>query len=171
MARLFTGKEFSGGNVIDVSVEEKEFAEALQVFEKMEESITPRWLKNTQRRAAMKEMVPAMRRNSLSTRLEDFISVTTAKKRAGDLGIKVGVVKNDVDTFPDFSAQALASVIEYGTAERHRELKAAGILVTGRQSTGVMPAAPFLRPAWDAHVKSFMDDVQDAIERKVLRAA
>lgn len=162
------GKSFSGGNVIDVSVQEKEFVEALKSFERMEEAITPRWLKNTQRRYAG-PMVNDMKRNSKSARLEPMIGVTTAKKRAGDLGIKVGVVKNDVDAFPEFSAQAMASVIEYGTAERYRQLKAAGF-VTGRVSTGRMPAAPWLRPAWDRHVSTMMDKTEQAILRKIDKA-
>lgn len=156
-------------NTIDISVDEREFLEALQTFEKMEQAITPRWMKNTQRRKA-RPMVDDMRRNSLSTRLEPMIGVTTAKKRAGDLGIKVGVVKNDPQAFPKFSAPAFASVIEYGTAERYRQLKVAG-LITGRVSTGKMPAAPFLREAWDRNVKEFMDATQQAIEDKIMREA
>ena len=154
---------------IDISVEEKEFVKALESFEKMHDSITPRWLKNTQRRKAQ-PMVQDMKANSHSVSLVPMIGVTTAKKRAGDLGIKVGVVKNDSAKFPDFSAPALASVIEYGTAERYRMLKASGF-ITGRVSTGVMPAAPFLRPAWDRHVASFMNEVEKSIRKKVMEEA
>lgn len=156
-------------NAIDINVDEKEFAEALRSFERMEEAIEPRWLKNTQRRKA-KPMVEDMRRSTKSARLPGMIGVTTAKKRSGRLGIKVGVVKNDSSLFPEFSAEAFASVLEYGTAERYRQLKAVG-LVTGRQSTGEMPAAPFLRPSWDRNVKAFMADTEQAILDKIEREA
>src|SRR5699024_3555909 len=99
-----------------------------------------RYLKNTQRRKA-KPMLQDMKANSHSTSLVPMHGITTAKRRAGDLGIKIGVIKNDPTQFPNLSAQALASVIEYGTAERYRTLKAAGF-VTGRASTGAMPAFP-----------------------------
>jgi hypothetical protein len=157
------------GNFLDISVDEQEFHEALKSVEDMHDSIDPRWLKNTQRRYAS-DIVSAMKRNSKSVSLQPMIGVTTAKKRAGKLGIKVGVVKNDPQEFEDFSAQALASVIEYGTAERYRTLKSAG-LITGRVSTGAMPAAPFLRPAWDNNVADFMKGVEGAIIRKIERAA
>ena len=151
-------------NFIDLN--ETEFADALKSFERMSDSIDGRYLKNTQARIARKRMVPDMRRGSKSTRIEKMISVTTAKRRAGPLGIKVGVVKNDPDLFPTFSAPALASVIEYGTAERYRQLQALG-LITGRVSTGSMPAAPFLRPAWDKNVLSLMDDVERLVLKRI----
>lgn len=134
----------------------------------MHDSIDAKYLKNRQAYYARKHFVPAMKRNSHSARLSkgNIISVTQAKKFTSRLGVRVGVINNDPDEFPDFSAQALAAVIEYGTAERYRELKRAGF-VTGRQSTGEMPAAPFLRPAWDANVSQFMKDVEGAIIKKV----
>lgn len=158
-------------NVIDISVEEREFKKALETFEEMEASIDARYLKNVQRRYAMKEMVPDMKRSSHSVRLEKVIGVTTSKKRAGDLGIKVGIIDaGKADDFPDFNAYGLASVIEYGTAERYRQLKSVG-LITGRQSTGDMPAFPFLRPAWDRNVRKLMSDVETAILKRIERAA
>lgn len=156
------------GNFIDLN--ETEFAKALKSFERMSDSIDGRYLKNTQARIARKKMVPDMRQGSKSTRIEKMISVTTAKRRAGPLGIKVGVVKNDPNMFPTFSAQALSSVIEYGTAERYRELKALGF-ITGRVSTGEMPAAPFLRPAWDKNVLGLMDDVERLVLKRIEDAA
>lgn len=152
--------------MVDIDTQLEGLNDALRDLEKMHDSITPKYLKTVQARKARKHFVPAMKRNSHSARLVDMISVTQAKKYTSRLGVRVGVVKNDPDKFPKFSAQALASVIEYGTAERYRQLKSLG-LVTGRQSTGAMPAAPFLRPAWDSNVKAFMDDVEDAIIKKV----
>lgn len=157
------------GNVI--SVNEKQFQDAIASFDKMIRSVDERWVRQTQRRKAKKHFIDEMKRESHSARLEDMISVTTAKKNAvPPYAIRIGVVKNKPEKFPKFSAQALASVIEYGTAERYRMLKAAG-LITGRVSTGEMPAAPFLRPAWDANVMAFMADVEQAIQQRVTEAA
>jgi len=153
--------------LIDISMEEAEFMANLKSMERLHKSITPRWIKSTQRRH-LKPMVNAMKAGSKSTRIAAMIGVTTAKKRAGKYGAKVGVIKNDKSRFPDFSAPALASLIEYGSeGERFRQLKA-GILVTGRQSTGTMPAVPWLRPAWDAHSGAFMDKVEDSIQKKIM---
>ncbi len=152
------------GNTIHI--DQKEFNDAIKSLVSMKNSLTPRYLKNTQARVARQTMVPAMKMRSKSTRLSQMIGVTTAKKRSGPLGIKVGVIKNDPALFPTFSAPALASVIEYGTAERYRNLKALG-LITGQQSTGVMPSAPFLRPGWDITVRQFMDQVEGLIENRI----
>lgn len=153
-------------NAIDLKIDQKEFAAGLAAIEKMHDSIDERWLKSTQRRA-LKPMVNAMKANSKSGRIAKMIGITTAKTKTPANGAKVGVIKNDASLFPKFTAPALASVIEYGVGEeRFRTLKA-GSIVTGRQSTGTMPAAPFLRPAWDMNVNSFMESVSDSIERKV----
>jgi hypothetical protein len=157
-------------NLFDLQIEEKEFVAALKSVERMHDAITPQWIKSTQRRN-LKPMVAAMKANSKSTRIARMIGVTTAKKRAGELGAKVGVVKNDATLFPKISAPALASIIEYGVAEERFRTLRFGVIVTGRQSTGIMPAAPFLRPAWDAHVRSFMDSTEQAIEKKILKEA
>ena len=155
---------------IDVSLEEKEFVEALAIAERQHKAITPKFLKSTQRRN-LKPMEAAMKSNSKSTRIADMIGITTAKKRAGDLGAKIGVVKNDSERFPDITAQALGALLEYGSeGERFRKLKS-GVVVTGRQSTGTMPATPYLRPAWDAHVNKFMDDTVEAIDNKIMKEA
>lgn len=156
-------------NAFEFKIDEKEFADNLRAMERMHDAIDSRWIKSTKRRK-LKPMVEAMRGNSKHSGIAEMISVTTAKKRAGDLGARVGVVKNDENKFPTFSAPALASVLEYGTDERFRKLKA-GVFVTGRQSTGEMPAAPFLRPAWDAHVGPFMNEVEKSIEKKVMKEA
>lgn len=154
---------------IDIEVDQKEFAEALRTAVRLEEAITPKWIKSTQRRK-LKPMVQAMKSNSKSVRIAKMIGITTAKKRSGALGAKVGVLKSDSSLFPTFSAEALASVIEYGTGERFRTLKAAGF-VTGRQSTGRVQPQPFLRPAWDANVGSFMNEMENAITDKIAKEA
>lgn len=153
-------------NAFDLKMEQKEFTAGLAAVERMHDAIDEKWIKSTQRRA-LKPMVTAMKAGSKSTRIAKMIAITTAKTKTPPLGAKVGVIKNDPALFPKFSAPGLASVIEYGVdEERFRTLKSGGI-ITGRQSTGTMPAAPFLRPAWDAGVKPFMDSVSDSIERKV----
>jgi hypothetical protein len=155
---------------LDVQIEEAEFAASLAAVERMHEAVTPRWIKSTQRRN-LKPMVAAMKANSKSTRIARMIGVTTARRRAGELGAKVGVVKNDATLFPKISAPALGSIIEYGVSEERFRTLRAGVFVTGRQSTGTMPAAPFLRPAWDAHVRSFMESTEQAIADKIEREA
>lgn len=154
-------------NAIEFKMNQREFRESLKEIQRMENSITPKWMKSTLRRRS-KPIAEAMKRNSKSTRIAKMVGVTTARRRTGEWGAKVGVVKNDVTLFPKFSAQALASVTEYGTGERYRKLKK-GVVVTGRQSTGSMPADPFLRPAWDQQVGPFMNGVVDSIDRKVLK--
>lgn len=153
-------------NAIDLRAEQREFAAGLAAIERMHDSIDEKWLKSTQRRA-LKPMVNAMKANSKSGRIAKMIGITTAKTKTPPFGAKVGVIKNDPALFPNFSAPALASVIEYGVDEERFRTLRAGAIVTGRQSTGFMPAAPFLRPEWDKNVLPFMDKVQDSIERKV----
>jgi len=158
----------ANGNVIEIN--EAEFQAAIKDFDRMIHSMQEKEVRKIQRAKAKVYFVEEMKRNSHSVRLENMISVTTAKKNhVPPYAVRIGVVKNDKALFPKFSAQALASVIEYGTAERYRQLKAAGF-VTGRQSTGSMPAAPFLRPAWDANVFAFMAAVEKAIQQRVFKA-
>lgn len=151
-----------------IEINEREFKEAIKSFDDMAKQVgDDKWVRTTQARHARKHFVPAMKRASKSDDIADMISVTQAKKfRGGPRSVRVGVIKNDASKFPAFSAQALASVIEYGTNERFRELKFAGI-ITGRQSTGEMPSAPFLRPAYDNNVGAFMADVEQAFLKKI----
>lgn len=151
-----------------VEINDKEFKEAVKSFDDLAKQVSDdKWVRTTQARKARKHFVPAMRRGSHSAKLVPMISVTQAKRfRGGPRSVRVGVVKNDASKFPKFSAQALASVIEYGTKERFRELVTAGI-ITGRQSTGEMPEIPFLRPAFDGNVGAFMNDVESTILDKL----
>ena len=152
------------GYKIDIELEG--LKKSLQDLERMDKAITPRYLKTVEKRKSDKHFVPEMKAQSHSVRIQEMISTTTAKKFTSRLGVRVGVVKNDKTLFPKFSAQALASVIEYGTAERFRQIKKAGFVVE-RVSTGKMPASPWLRKAWDNNVEAFMNDVEKAIKRKV----
>lgn len=157
------------GNAVHIEADGLE--DALDSFNDMIQAVDDeKWVRSRLRYYSTKHMIPAMRSKSLSTRLERMISVTTAKKNAvPPFGVRIGVVRNDPGMFPDFSAQALASVIEHGTSERFRELKTAGV-ITGRGSTGSMPAAPFLRPGWDSTIRSFISDVETTIEKRVQNA-
>ena len=104
-------------NAIEFKMDQREFRESLKEIQRMESSIDPEWMKSTLRRRA-RPIENSMRRNAegylKSTRIAKMIGITAAKSRTGDWGAKVGVVKNDPVLFPDFSAPALASVLEYG---------------------------------------------------------
>lgn len=145
-----------------VQIRESDFQETVRFFNEAAEAFGDRWLKDTQARRARKHFVPAMKNNVHSARLMQMISVTTARKHTrGPRSIRVGVVKNDANLFPKFSAQALASVLEYGTDERFRQT---GIF--SAESTGAVSAHPALRPAYDSNVEPFMKDVERSIEKK-----
>lgn len=161
-----------GNNVMHITVDLDEFNDVLRTMDRMHDAIDPDWLKSTMRRR-LEPMAESMRENSKSTRIADMISITVARKRTGKYGAKVGVVKNNEEKFPDISAQALAALLEYGSeGERFRQSASyLGGAITVQQSTGVMPADPFLRPAYDKHIQSFINKTQESIERKVQKAA
>lgn len=120
---------------IEAKLDKKDFMEALDVLKKMEKSLDDNYMKSTIRRKA-KPMVQKMKRDSHSKDLMAVIGITTAKKKTPF--VKVGVVKNNTALFPDISSYGLAAILEYGTVERYRAVKTAGI-VTGRASTGRVP--------------------------------
>lgn len=153
------------GNAIEFNLNQREFNQAIKELVEKKKAVDSKFIKSAYRRN-LRGMVNQMKQDSHSARLVPMISITTAKRRAGPLGARVGVTKNDASKFPDFSAQALASVLEYGTEERFRNLRGLG-LITGRQSTGRITPKPFLRPAFDAHVRPFMDGVTQAINKKL----
>lgn len=93
------------------------------------------------------------------------IAMTTAKKWTNEgAAMRIGVVKNNTVNLPKFSAQALAGSIEYGTVERVRNLSRTVGIVTGAQSTGKIPARPWLRPAWDRGEARMIAEIEGAIE-------
>jgi len=156
------------GNFIDIEIVEKDFANALRMVEAASESVSPRYLKNVQTRHA-RPIVAEMKANCKSAIIEQGIGITTSKKRAGEYGIKVGVVKGNIKHDAHMNIGGLAAIIEYGTGERFRQTVKYGI-ITGRVSTGSMPKAPFLRPAWDANIETFMRGVEEAIIKHVKKA-
>lgn len=153
----------------NVEMNEQEWKAALSEIQRKKKAINPPWMKSAHRRN-LKPIASAMKATAWSPRFAKMIGVTTAKRRTGDYGATVGVVKNDKALFPVISAPALASLKEYGSdGERFRGIRR-GAFVTGAASTGVMPAEPRLRPAWDANVRGFMDrtekDILDKIEKE-----
>ncbi|MBN2365733.1 MAG: hypothetical protein JXL67_06175 [Calditrichaeota bacterium] len=152
-----------GGNVIEVN--EAEYRDMIKYIKDMQKSLDPRWMKKTLKRNA-DPIVEDMKQRSHSARLPSQIGTTTAKRRAGPYGVRIGVIKNDPVKFPKISAQGLASILEYGTAERFRILKKLGMIV-GRISTGEMPSFPFLRPAWIQGRKIMTDKTVKAIKKRV----
>ena len=154
---------------VKIDVDEQQLRRAVDTIRRMGASLDERWVKNTHSRN-LGPTVNAMRTNSKSTRLMRMIGVTTARRRSPERGARVGVIKNDTAMFPKFSSYGTAAVIEYGTDERFRGLKTLGV-VTGAQSTGRMPAAPFLRPAWDVTRASYIQKTERDITTKVNREA
>ena len=154
----------SSKDKITFRVDQKELERAMSTIRNKRDSVDGKWMKSTHRRN-LKPVQSAMRQNSKSQRIRKMIGITTAKRRTGELGALVGVVKNDAALFPKFSAPATASVIEYGTDERFKGVNT-GVFVTGATSTGRMPADPFLRPAWDMNVNNYAKKTeQDIIKR------
>lgn len=153
----------------DIKANEAEWQALLQEVQRKKKAINPPWMKTTHRRN-LKPIAMAMKSGSKSSRIARMIGITTAKKRAGEYGAKVGVIKNDKSQFPTFSAPALASLIEYGSDGERFRGKRTGVFITGAISTGVMPATPFLRPAWDSNVEAYIKktskEILDKIEKE-----
>jgi len=154
-------------NAIEVKL--TNFRELIESVDKANKSLDARWLKNTQRRR-LGPMVNAMKAKSPSKRLKQSIGVTTAKRRAGQYGVKVGAVKDIRGEFEGITGPPLASIFEYGTRMERFRGGSSFLNVTLRSnkaSTGQVNPHPFIRPAWDQHVGQFMDDVEDSILKKI----
>ncbi len=144
-------------NAIDITTKISNMPEVKAEFRKLERKLERDKINAIQRRNA-RPILQDMKSGSPSVRIADMTAITTRQSkrpRAPRVGIRVGVINNDASRFPDFAAPALASVLEYGTNERFRTLKRAGI-ITGRQSTGSVDGAPWIRPAWDRNVQTFI---------------
>ena len=149
-----------------ISIDNRSFRKTIKDIERMGMAVSNKQLRNLKTRHADIILNP-MRRNSKSSRIAAMIGVTTRSMHADDSGIKIGVVKNSKELFPKISAQGLAAIIEYGTAERYRKTKRSG-LVTGRQSTGKITPEPFLRPAWDSKHREYEQAVIDDLSNEVV---
>lgn len=103
----------------DFYIDQKSFDQAIEDLQKMHDSLDTKYLKSTLRRK-VKPIVREMQIQSPSTRLKDFIGVSTAKtKIKGNVGAVVGAVKSDAKIFPKLNAYGLFSILEYGTQERY----------------------------------------------------
>lgn len=156
----------AGRNAIQVDA--SEMGEFKAEMRRMEKALDRDTVNSIQRRNA-RPMLQDMRSSSPSTRIAKMTAITTRQSkrpRAPRIGIRIGVINNDPGLFPDFSAPALASVLEHGTGERFRTLKRGGI-ITGRQSTGSVKASPWLRRAWDRNAQQFISKTIKSYERAV----
>ncbi len=155
-------------NAINISAEISNMPEVKAEFARLERKLERKKINSIQRRNA-RPILQAMKTGSPSKDLPKMMGITTRQSkrpRAPRVGIRVGVINNDASLFPTFSAPALASVLEYGTNERFRTLKSAGI-ITGRQSTGEVDAHPWIRPAWDNNVQEFIAKTIKSYDRAV----
>ena len=155
-------------NAVTIGLNKAEFRKSLKVFDELGNRMDRKFITRTLRRNA-KPMEAEMKRNAPTAdndTLVKNIGITTSKKKnLGRTGVRVGVVKDKSENLNGFSAPALASVIEYGTEERYRKLKKAGI-ITGRASTGSVEAKPFIRRAYDRHEEKLMEAVINDINKE-----
>lgn len=152
-----------------VTVHKGEFKAFFKEMERLEKSLDRKSINAIQTRNA-RPMLQQMKSDAPSSRFEKVTAITTRqtkRPRAPRTGIRIGVINNNASLFPTFSAPALASVLEYGTTERFRSLKAGG-LVTGQVSTGRMTDNHrWIRKAWDSNVTNFIEKTIKSYERKV----
>lgn len=157
-----------GKNAVHIGLDKAEFRKALKVFDEIGNRMDRKFITRSLRKNA-KPMADEMRRNAPTAdndNIERNIGISTAKKKnRGKTGVRVGVVKDKTQGMDNFSAPALASVLEYGTDERFRNLKKAGITI-GRASTGRVEAVPFIRPAYDRHEAGLIKGVLDDIDKE-----
>lgn len=154
---------------ITLDINEEELQAAIKKIERLGKTLDEKWMKQTHSRH-LRPAARAMRSNSKSTRISKMIGVTTARKKSPPFGARVGVVRNSTTLFPKFTSYATAAVIEYGTDQRYRKKRRFGV-ITGRISTGSMPSAPFLRPAWDGARGEFIKNVEQAIDKRIQEEA
>ena len=143
-----------------IEVNQQELNRFHKEMERMIKAVDRAKINRIQTRHA-RPIVRDMKAGARSTRLSQMIGTTTRqgkRPRAPKIGIRIGVINNKTSLFPTFTAPALASVEEYGTAERqHRSGK----------SVGAHPAAPFLRPAWDRNIRDFIRNFEQDLIREV----
>lgn len=151
-----------------------EIDDALDELERMEKSLTRKKINSIQRRNA-RPMERDMKQNAPSTRIAEMTAITTRQTKrpsAPPIGIRIGVINNDKSKFPDFSAPAMASVLEYGTEERFRSSAKMFGFTIGTASTGsITPGqgspSPWIRKAYDGHEKTFIAKTIKAYEKQV----
>lgn len=143
--------------------------EALAELQRIEKSLDRKKINSIQRRNA-RPMLQDMKNDSPSVRIAKMTAITTRQSkrpRAPRIGIRIGVINNDASLFPDFSAPALASVLEHGTDERFRRAAKSFGFSIGTQSTGKVTPSPWIRPAYDRNEKQFISKTIKSYERQV----
>lgn len=152
---------------VTIQVDSRSLASSVQTIHRLQKAVSDDdWWRKTHR-ARLRPIATAMKANSKSSRIADMIGVTTAKSKTLPKGAKVGVIRNSPARFPKITAQALASLIEYGS--KSERFRGKGFITVA--STGVMPAAPFLRPAWDTGKGSYIRGVEQDVTAKVEKEA
>ena len=156
-------------DAVTIQVDERQFKSAMDTIRRLQKALPEKKVKQIHARN-LRPTAAAMKSATKSTRLAKMIGVTTTNRKSPPYGARVGVIRNDAKLFPKFSSYSTARLIEYGSAgERFRKIKR-GSLVTGRQSTGIMPASPALRPAWDntreAYIKNTERDLVNEVQKE-----
>jgi HK97 gp10 family phage protein len=116
-------------------------------------------------RKASKPMLDEMVTNAPAAdndNVQRNVGITTSRKYTHGTGVRIGVVKNKTMNLPNFSAQALASALEYGTVERVRSTGGA---------TGAVRPRPWLRPAYEKNIGSMISQVEAEVDKLVQEAA
>ena len=148
---------------VSIELNKGDIKKAIQELRKINRNLSEKAVRRILKKNS-NPIVQAMISGSPSARIGRAIGKTTRKRSAPPFGVKIGVVKNSTTEFPDFSAPALASVIEYGTDERFRRTSLASAV-----STGKITAKPWLRPAYDANESTFVrksvKDLEDLGDR------
>lgn len=148
----------------NITVDRREMAAFRKEIKRMMESLDHETMAGIHERH-LQGMVLDMQVNAPSDRFVPVIDVDTKVKRRPYVpyrGARIGVLKNRKRLFPDFSAPALASVLEYGTGERFR----GGVF--NLASTGkVTDRRSWLRRAWDRRVGMYMTGAERDIIRRV----
>jgi len=154
----------------NVRANQMELDAALKELRRMERAIDRKSVNQAQRRNA-RPMLNDMKQNAPSDKISRMTAITTRqtkRPRAPGVGVRIGVINNSTALFPDFSAPALASVLEYGTEERFQKLKRGGFIVG--KSTGAMPDKHrWLRLAWDRNVKQFVVKTEQSYRKLIER--
>lgn len=156
--------------MIEIELDEDDFQEALDDIQQMYDNIDEKWLKQTLRRK-VKPIERSAKINSHSKSLMKVIGTSMSKKNVGDnISARVGVVKNDPNLFPDINAYALASILEYGTVERFREVTNKYGAVVDTQSTGrVSGSNSWLRASYDKNIDKVIRDFESTIEKRAMK--
>lgn len=148
---------------MEVNMKVEGLDKAIDAMKRMETAVS-RKLVNSAIRKATKPILSEMKANAPNADNDSLINnIGIRAKRKGSkwMGYRVGVVSNKGKVMKNFTPQALAAVMEYGTAVRTKR---------GGASTGAVRKRPFLRPAMDKHESSVRRNVEQEIVNAVNKA-